>query len=121
MSLKRTIERLGPCPSLFLLALPAATAEPLKLVAVAVAGKGHWVTGTVMIVVCYAFSLLVVERLFAIVKPKTSYAPMVRKTLDRIRFGAAARPAALHEHAWPASGSGSPSSAVLARTRGPKR
>ena len=63
MSLRRSIERLGPYPSLFLLALPAATVEPLKLAAVAVAGKGHWITGTVMIVVCCAFSLLVVERL----------------------------------------------------------
>lgn len=33
------------------------------LAAVAVAGKGRWITGTVMIVVCCAFSLLVVERL----------------------------------------------------------
>lgn len=69
-SLRRSIERLGPYPSLFLLALPTATVEPLKLVAVAVAGKGHWITGTAMIVACYAFSLLVLERLFAIVKPK---------------------------------------------------
>jgi hypothetical protein len=48
MSLRRSIEGLGRYPSLFLLALPTATVEPLKLVAVAVAGKGHWVTGTAM-------------------------------------------------------------------------
>lgn len=70
MSLRRTIEGLGPYPSLFLLALPTATVEPLKLVAVAVAGKGHWITGMAMIVACYGSSLLVVERLFVIVKPK---------------------------------------------------
>lgn len=70
MSLKRWIERLGPYPSLLLLALPTATVEPLKLAAVAVAGKGHWIARTAMIVACYAFSLLVVERLFKIVKPK---------------------------------------------------
>jgi hypothetical protein len=70
MNLKRSIGRLGPYPSLFVLVLPAATVEPLKLVAVAVAGKGHWITGTAMIAVCYTLSLLVVERLFAIVKPK---------------------------------------------------
>ncbi|WLA89031.1 hypothetical protein [Bradyrhizobium elkanii] len=64
------IEGLGPYPSLLLLALPTATVEPLKLAAVAVAGKGHWITGTAMIVVCYAFSLLVLERLFVLVKPK---------------------------------------------------
>ncbi|MBP0112145.1 hypothetical protein [Bradyrhizobium vignae] len=70
MNLRRSIEGLGPYPSLFLLALPTATVEPLKLVAAAVAGEGHWITGTAMIVACYAFSLLVVERLFVIVKPK---------------------------------------------------
>jgi ATP-dependent DNA ligase len=70
MSLRRTIEDLRPYPSLLLLGLPVATVEPLKLVAVASAGKGHWISGTVMIAACYAFSLLVVERLFAVVKPK---------------------------------------------------
>ena len=70
MSLRRWIVRLGPYPSLLLLALPTAIVEPLKLAAVAVGGKGHWITGTAMIVACYAFSLLVIERLFKIVKPK---------------------------------------------------
>jgi hypothetical protein len=79
MSLRRTIEGLGPYPSLLLLALPTATVEPLKLAAVAVAGKGHWVTGTAMIVACYAFSLLVVERLLVIVKPKLLTIPWFAK------------------------------------------
>jgi hypothetical protein len=79
MSLRRSIKGLGPYPSLLLLALPTATVEPLKLVAVAVAGKGHWITGTVMIVLCYAFSLLIVERLFAIVKPKLLTIPWFAK------------------------------------------
>nr|WP_249168372.1 hypothetical protein [Bradyrhizobium elkanii] len=70
MSLRRSIEGLGPYPSLLLSALPIATVEPLKLAAVALAGKGHWITGTAMIAACYAFSLLIVERLFVIVKPK---------------------------------------------------
>jgi hypothetical protein len=82
MSLRRSIERLGPYPSLFLLALPAATVEPLKLVAVAVAGKGHWITGTTMILVSYALSLLVVERLFRIVKPKLLTIPWFAKLWD---------------------------------------
>jgi hypothetical protein len=69
MSLRRTIEGLGPYPSLLLLGLPTAIVEPLKLAAVALAGEGHWISGTAMIAGCYAFSLLVVERLFVIVKP----------------------------------------------------
>ena len=70
MSLKQRIENLGAYKSLFLLAVPTATVEPLKLVAVAVAGKGHWVAGTTVIACCYLLSLVVVERLFGIVKPK---------------------------------------------------
>lgn len=68
--LRRRIESLGPYQSLVLLAVPTALVEPLKLIAVAVAGDGHWITGTVMIVAAYAASLLLVERLFRIVKPK---------------------------------------------------
>lgn len=68
--LRHSIERLGPYPSLLLLAVPTAIVEPLKLIAVAIAGDGHWVTGTAMIVAAYATSLLLVERLFVIVKPK---------------------------------------------------
>ena len=67
---RRRIEALGPYQSLFLLAVPTALVEPFKLVAVAVAGDGHWITGTCMIIAAYATSLLVVERLFVIVKPK---------------------------------------------------
>jgi hypothetical protein len=68
--IRRAIERLGPYASVFLLAVPLAIVEPLKLVAVVIAGSGHWISGTATIVCAYAFSLLVVERLFLIVKPK---------------------------------------------------
>lgn len=91
MSLKRSIQRFGPYPSLALLGLPTATVEPLKLAAVALAGEGHWITGTVMIVACYAFSLLVVERLFVIVKPKILQISWFAKLWDgfvAIRTGA---------------------------------
>ena len=64
------IEGLGPYQSLLLLAIPTSIVEPLKLVAVAIAGEGHWVTGALVIVAAYTASLLFVERLFAIVKPK---------------------------------------------------
>jgi hypothetical protein len=69
MEVKRYIQGLGPYQSLALLAVPTAIVEPLKLVAVAVAGAGHWMTGAAMIVACYTLSLVVVERLFIIVKP----------------------------------------------------
>ena len=53
-----------------LLAVPTCIVEPVKLAALALAGDGHWYTGVAMIVAAYATSLLVVERLFVIVKPK---------------------------------------------------
>jgi hypothetical protein len=68
--LRRFIEARGPYQSLVLLLVPISIVEPLKLVAVVVAGDGHWITGTAMIVIAYVASLLLVERLFRIVKPK---------------------------------------------------
>ena len=49
---RRRIQRLGPYQSMVLLAIPVAVVEPLKLVSLFVAGKGHWLTGTGMIVAC---------------------------------------------------------------------
>jgi hypothetical protein len=68
--IRRRIEGLGPYQSLLLLAVPMSIVEPLKLIALAIAGDGHWVTGTLVIVAAYATSMLFVERLFRIVKPK---------------------------------------------------
>jgi hypothetical protein len=64
------IRALGPYQSLALLALPACMVEPLKLFAIAVAGEGHWFTGIGMIIAAYAASVLIIERLFAVVKPR---------------------------------------------------
>jgi hypothetical protein len=52
------------------MAVPLMLVEPLKLAALFVAGNGHWLVGTWMIVAAYASSLLIVERLFRMVKPK---------------------------------------------------
>lgn len=68
--LRRHIEGLGPYQSLVLLLIPASIVEPLKLGAVAIAGEGHWISGTAVIVCAYAASLFLVERLFRIVRPK---------------------------------------------------
>jgi hypothetical protein len=67
---RRRLQKISPYASLILLLVPLLLVEPLKLVAVIVAGKGHWLTGTGMLVGAYAASLLVTERLFRIVKPK---------------------------------------------------
>jgi hypothetical protein len=67
---RRSIQQLSPYQSFLLLFVPIATVEPLKIVALVVAGKGHWLSGAVTIVAAYATSLLVTERLFRLVKPK---------------------------------------------------
>jgi hypothetical protein len=67
---RRGLQQIGPYLSLLMLLVPLLLVEPLKLVAVVVAGKGHWVTGTAVLVVAYAVSLLVIERLFRVLKPK---------------------------------------------------
>jgi hypothetical protein len=69
------VERLGPYQSLLILAIPTSLVEPFKLIAVAVAGEGHWITGTFMIIAAYGCSLLFVERLFRIVRPKLLILP----------------------------------------------
>lgn len=68
--IRRRIEALGPYQSLLLLCVPTCLVEPSKLIALAVVGDGHWITGTLMIIAAYATSLFLVERLFRIVKPK---------------------------------------------------
>ena len=68
--LRRSLARLGPYPSLIVLAVPLSIVEPLKLMAVFVAGDGHWLTGAFVLIGAYAGSLFVTERLFVVVKPK---------------------------------------------------
>ena len=67
---RRSIERLRPYPSLVLLGVPLVLAESLKLASLAVVGNGHWMIGVIVMLVAYALSLFLVERLFVLVKPK---------------------------------------------------
>ncbi|WP_375414082.1 hypothetical protein [uncultured Bradyrhizobium sp.] len=67
---RRRLQKTGPYLSLGLLLVPLLLVEPLKVVALCVAGSGHWLTGTAMLIAAYAASLLVVERLFRVLKPK---------------------------------------------------
>jgi hypothetical protein len=69
------MERIGPYTAAVLVFVPLMIVEPLKLVAVWVVGEGHWFTGAIVLVVAYAGSLLVVERLFRRLKPNILRAP----------------------------------------------
>jgi hypothetical protein len=83
-SVRGYIEQLGPYQSLLLLAIPTSVVEPLKLIAVAVAGEGHWITGTAMIIAAYGCSLLFVERLFQVVRPKLLTLPWFARLWNRV-------------------------------------
>ena len=82
--IRRAIERLGPYQSLALLAVPTGIVEPMKLVAVAIAGEGQWFTGVAIIIAAYGASLLVVERLFRIVKPRLLMLPWFARIWSRL-------------------------------------
>ena len=64
------LRTLGPYQSLLVLAVPLAVVEPTKMLAVFIIGEGRFITGVIVMICAYAGSLLVTERLFAIVKPK---------------------------------------------------
>jgi hypothetical protein len=67
---RRGLQQIGPYLSLLILLVPLLLVEPLKLVAVVIAGKGHWLAGTSVLVAAYAASLVLIERLFRVLKPK---------------------------------------------------
>ncbi len=78
-ALRRRLEQLGPYGALVVLLVPLAVVEPLKLVAVLVAGTGHFVTGFVFLICAYVASLVITERLFLILKPKLLMLPWFAK------------------------------------------
>jgi hypothetical protein len=67
---RRRLQQTGPYLSLILIFVPLLLVEPLKLAALVLAGKGHWMSGTGILIAAYAVSLLFVERLFKVLKPK---------------------------------------------------
>jgi hypothetical protein len=69
-SIRQWLKRRKPYQALAILAVPFAVVEPAKVLALAVVGTGHWLTGTIVMVVTYVLSIFVVERIFRIVKPQ---------------------------------------------------
>jgi hypothetical protein len=79
MRLRERVASLGPYASLTLVLVPLLIVEPLKLVAVLIAGEGHWLTGTAVLIGAYAASLLGVERLLRLLKPNIRRARPLRR------------------------------------------
>ena len=76
---RRRIQQISPYLSLMVLLVPLLLVEPLKIAALFVAGKGHWITGTGILVGAYIVSLFFVERLFRVVKRKLLTLPWLAK------------------------------------------
>ena len=77
--LRERIKRLGPYTSAAFVLVPLLIVEPLKLAALWIVGEGHWFAGTVSLIIAYAGSLFVVERLFRVLKPNILRAPALAK------------------------------------------
>jgi hypothetical protein len=69
------IVSLRPYPTLFLFAVPVIVLEPVKPVAVYLAGTGHVATGTIVLVVGEILKLVLVERLFSVSRDKLMSIP----------------------------------------------
>jgi hypothetical protein len=78
----RRLRRLRPYPALVVVLIPLLIVEPLKLVALVIAGEGHWLTGTAVLVAAYTVSILLVERLFRLLKPNLMRLRWVRRAWD---------------------------------------
>jgi hypothetical protein len=76
---RKRIDRIGPYTAAVLVLVPLMIVEPLKLVAVWIAGERHWSTGAIVLVIAYAGSLFVVERLFRRLKPNILRAPLLAR------------------------------------------
>jgi hypothetical protein len=63
--------------------LPAAFVEPLKVVGVWVAGKGHWLTGAFFVAIAFTAGFLIVEKLFHVLKPNMLQAPLLARAWRR--------------------------------------
>jgi hypothetical protein len=65
-AIRRKIQQFGPYKSLAVLLVPLLVVEPIKMTGFAFVGLGHWFCGACLVV----RSLLVVDRLFRVVKSK---------------------------------------------------
>jgi hypothetical protein len=62
--LQEAVERLPPYGALIALAVPFAIAEPAKIYAVILIGTGHVAVGLAALILAYALSILIMERIY---------------------------------------------------------
>ena len=67
---RRKVQQFGPYKCLALLLIPLLIVEPLKIAGIAFVSLGHWTAGASIIGGAYVVSLLIIDRLFRVVKSK---------------------------------------------------
>lgn len=67
-ALGRLLQRLPPYAALFVIAVPFIGIEPVKVFSLFWIGIGHFVSGTILLVLSYVVSLFIVERLFHVMR-----------------------------------------------------
>jgi hypothetical protein len=85
MSMRERIDRIGPYAALVLVLVPLLVVEPLKLIALLIAGEGHWIGGLACLLLAYAGSLFIVERLFRLLRPNMMRSPVLARGLVWLR------------------------------------
>jgi hypothetical protein len=83
---RRRIQRFGPYKSLAVLLVPLLIVEPVKMTGLAFVGLGHWVGGACMIIGGYAAGLLVVDRLYRVVKSKLYTMPWCASLAGKVQL-----------------------------------
>jgi len=68
VSLGTRLKRLNPYLALVVFLIPFVLLEPVKIFSLFWIGIGHFVSGTILLVISYGLSLLIVERLFHVTR-----------------------------------------------------
>ena len=105
-AVRRRIQQFGPYRSLAVLLVPLLIVEPVKMTGMAFVGLGHWLGRACMIIGGYAAGLLVVDRLYRVVKSKLYTMPWCALLAGRFQ-------AAFARWRWRRIVEPSPSNAVI--------
>ena len=68
VALGARLKRLPPYVALVIFIIPFVLLEPPKIFSVFLIGTGHFVSGTIMLIVSYILSLFIVERMFHVTR-----------------------------------------------------
>jgi hypothetical protein len=78
------LQRLNPYVALVIFAIPFIIVEPIKVFSLFWISVGHLLSGTILLVVSYVVSLLIVERLFNATRGQLLSIPWFRWSFERV-------------------------------------